>query len=85
MLSELNNRECIVRIDSNGILLPAFKAKTVDFTSYPRPQKNNTIQNKQINQETNVLKRKWKTSNPDLKRVLETSSQGRNNIGDENE
>ena len=85
ILSELNNRECIIRIDSNGILLPAFKAKTIDFTSYPRPQKNNTIQNKQINQETNVLKRKWKTSNPDLKRVLETSSQGRNNIGDENE
>ena len=36
ILSELNNRECIVRIDSKDVLLPAFKAKTLDFTSIPR-------------------------------------------------
>lgn len=36
ILSELNNRECIVRIDSKDILLPAFKAKTMDYMSIPR-------------------------------------------------
>lgn len=36
ILSELNNRECIVRIDSKDVLLPAFKARTLDYTSIPR-------------------------------------------------
>lgn len=36
ILTELNNRECIMRINSNGILLPAFKAKTMGFKSIPR-------------------------------------------------
>lgn len=35
-LSELQNRECVIRINSNGILLPAFKTKTTDFISIPR-------------------------------------------------
>lgn len=35
LLTELNNRECIVRISKNGIILPAFKAKTVNFTPMP--------------------------------------------------
>lgn len=48
LLTELNNRECIVRIDSNGILLPAFKANTLDYTSIPRIKRtmiNNNIEN----------------------------------------
>ena len=36
LLTELNNRELIVRIDKNGIILPAFKAATLDFNSIPR-------------------------------------------------
>ena len=35
MLTELNNRECIARVSKNGIMLPAFKAKTMNFTSNP--------------------------------------------------
>ena len=53
LLTELQNRECIVRIDSNGILLPAFKGTTLDYTNIPRNQKtvidyekNNSIINK---------------------------------------
>lgn len=38
-LTELNNRECIARVDSNGVLLPAFKASTLDFVSIPRKRK----------------------------------------------
>ena len=36
LLTELNVRECVARIDSNDKLLPAFKAKTLDFQSIPR-------------------------------------------------
>lgn len=43
MLTELNNRECIVRISKNGFPLPAFKAKTLDFTSFPRRHMNQIL------------------------------------------
>lgn len=36
LLTELNVRECIVRISSNDLLLPAFKASTSHFQSIPR-------------------------------------------------
>ena len=39
LLTELQTRECIVRIDSSGILLPAFKGTTLHFTSIPRVNK----------------------------------------------
>lgn len=35
-LAELKNRECVIRISSNETLLPACKAKTLDFKSIPR-------------------------------------------------
>ena len=40
LLTGLNNRECIVRINSNGSLLPAFKAYNLDYHSIPRVKKN---------------------------------------------
>ena len=56
LLTELNNRECIARIESNGILLPAFKGRTIDFKSIPRKEekkhiyKNTSLkENKKIN------------------------------------
>ncbi len=36
MLSMLNDRECVLRLTQNGILLPAMKARTVDFESIPK-------------------------------------------------
>ena len=36
VLSELKNRECIIRVSSKDTLLPACKAKTLDFKSIPR-------------------------------------------------
>ena len=46
MLTELNNRECIARIDENGILLPAFKGRTIDYISIPRIKKETPIESK---------------------------------------
>lgn len=39
LLSSLNNRECIVRVSNNDVLIPAFKASTINFTSIPRIKK----------------------------------------------
>ncbi len=41
LLTELPNRECIVRITNEGKLIPAFRCKTLDFT--PLPRKKNQI------------------------------------------
>lgn len=60
LLTELNNRELIARIENNDILLPAFKGKTIDFKEIPRVIKKSIInevkkevsQNKYINFKT---------------------------------
>ena len=36
LLTELNNRECIARIELNELLLPPFKGVTLDYTSILR-------------------------------------------------
>ena len=43
MLTELKNRECIVRVSSNGVPLPAFKAKTLEFVPFPRRRMNQIL------------------------------------------
>ena len=53
LLTEQNNRECIVRIEANNILLPAFKAKTNNFNSKPRLKKLKQIKQKRIVRKTN--------------------------------
>lgn len=79
VLTELNNRECIVRIDSNGILLPAFKATTLNYISVPRI-KNNT-QTKIANNNTPILFKensKFKIGNNiNLKDILISNSSSR--------
>lgn len=49
LLTELNNRECIVRIDKDGILLPAFKGKTLDYKSIPRVKRTITSTDNYLN------------------------------------
>ena len=71
MLTELNNRECILRIDSNDKLLPAFKASTISYESIPRIKKTNNLE------KNNVLKTDCKFTignNVNLKDVLLSSS-----------
>ena len=81
ILTELNNRECIVRVDSNGILLPAFKSRTLDYTSIPRIKSEIVDKN-----EANVNKKQDKKSNfkldsnVNLKDILITTSTKRGEI-----
>lgn len=71
MLTELNNRECILRIDSNDKLLPAFKASTISYESIPRIKKANKLE------KNNSLKTDCKFTignNINLKEILLSSS-----------
>ena len=71
MLTELNNRECILRIDSNDKLLPAFKASTISYEIIPRIKKANKLE------KNNVLKTDYKFTignNVNLKDILLSSS-----------
>lgn len=50
LLSELPNRECIVRISKEGKLIPAFRTRTLDFTAIPR-NKNQILTQKNVSLE----------------------------------
>ena len=81
LLTELQARECIVRIDSNGILLPAFKGKTIDYKSIPRVKRVTNINNKKdidINNNKNKTNSKFSiSSNVNLKDILISNSSSR--------
>ena len=79
LLTELQARECIVRIDANGILLPAFKGSTLDYVSIPRIETQDLDDNT-IN--TNNYSNKSKTNfslncNVSLKDILISNSSSR--------
>jgi len=78
LLTELNNRECVVRIDSNGVLLPAFKAITLDYQSIPRVKYD--IQNNDVLNNNNMKKEKSNFkigNNVNLKDILISNSSSR--------
>lgn len=80
LLTELNNRECIVRIDSNGVLLPAFKGITLDYKSVPRIKRTNINDNNSVNKDNNFNKAKSKfclNSDVSLKDILISNSTSR--------
>lgn len=55
MLSELNDRECVVRVGKNGRMLTSFKGQTLDFIPVPR-RKNEPSINKTPNNSINIKK-----------------------------
>lgn len=80
LLTELNNRECIVRIDSNGILLPAFKAITLNYKSIPRIKSDIKNSNTYINDRNNQKAKSQAfklNSNVSLKDILVSNSSSR--------
>lgn len=80
LLTELNNRECIVRIDSDGVLLPSFKGTTIDYKSLPRLHKQK--ENKIIKNNNNFIHNNdFKISeNINLKDILLTNSSSRKDV-----
>lgn len=82
ILTELNNRECIARISSNGILLPAFKSNTLDYISIPRIKKESIIKNKNTSN-SNQPKEKINfkiNNNINLKDILISNSTNRKGV-----
>ena len=76
LLSELKTRECVVRLSSNGNLLPAMKAKTLDFHSIPR--KKRFIEDFKEETRKNKPKSSFKlSSNVSLKEILKSTSTSR--------
>ena len=83
LLTELNNRECIVRIDSNGVLLPAFKGTTLDYRSIPRIKRTITSNSNNINNKDNSNKSKTNfslNSNVSLKDILISNSTSKKGV-----
>ena len=79
LLTELQARECIVRIDANGILLPAFKASTLNYTSIPRVERIE-LEDNNINTDNYSNKSKANFSlncNISLKDILISNSSSR--------
>lgn len=84
MLTQLDNRECIIRVSSNGIVHPAFKAKTLEFESIPRIKGNIKPEE---SSDKKVAKKKVDfkiDDNIDIKDILIKTSSGRK-IGELNE
>ena len=83
LLTELQTRECIVRIDKDGVLLPAFKGATLDYTSIPRVKKE--IINNSISIDSKEEKKESKTifslkSNISLKDILISNSTNKKGV-----
>lgn len=80
IITELQDRECLIRVNSNNILLPAIKCKTLFFKSIPRIK----TKNKQINKE-NKKESKFSNfssnTNIKLKDILISNSTSRKVVG----
>lgn len=77
LLTELNTRECIARIDYNGILLPAFKGTTLDYESVPQI-KNYAIKVDETNSNSKQRKCNFKIDDTiNLKDILILNSSSR--------
>lgn len=85
MFSELNDRECIVRIGKDGRMLTSFKGKTLDFI--PIPRKKNFSSKKIVTK--NKMQEKKKSFSIEtvntLKDIMTKNSSSRKRVNFENE
>ncbi len=86
ILIELANQECILRVSSNGTVLPAFKGKTLDFIAIPRQNKSQILNTNLIVKNENKFPKSKKKINfkidkaINLKDILNSQSTGRRKI-----
>ena len=85
LLTELPNRDCIVRITKNGVLIPAFRARTIDFKPIQK-NKNQILMKpdaKDDNRKNKLLKNigfKIGDNKLDIKKLMESQSTSRRKI-----
>lgn len=84
MLSELGNRECVIRTSRYGKIAPAFKARTLDAVSYPRKEDDEEVV---LENSKKVKERENKFSigrtNVNLKDLMKSQSTGRRKVANE--
>ena len=81
ILTDLKNRECILRINQSGTLLPAFKGTTNDFESVPRIIGEN--EDEKVSDANKLKSIKFNIGNVSMRSLLETSSSSRKDDFDE--
>lgn len=83
IITDLQDRECLVRINSNGYLLPVMKCKTLDFKSIPRLKREK--REKVIKEVTEKKKKTGFTmgNNISLNDILKVNSSSRKGVRDE--
>ena len=86
LLTEIPNRDCIVRISKDGVLIPAFRARTLNFKSIPK-NKNQILM--KIDEKKDVRRNRILNSigfkigndnNFDIKKLMESQSTSRRKI-----
>jgi len=86
MLSNLNDRECIVRIGKNGRMLTSFKARTLDFVPIPVLRKNKINFKKDAGKDKPKEKKTFSIStSTNLKEMMQEQSASRRRVNLENE
>ena len=85
LLTELNDRECIVRIAKDGRMLSSFKGRTLDFTAVPR--KKSGYVSKTFKQKVDIIKDKIFNidTSTSLKNLMKKNSSSRKKVNFENE
>ena len=81
ILTDLKNRECILRINQSGTLLPAFKGTTNDFESVPRIIGEN--EDEKVSDANKLKSIKFNIGNVSMRSLLEASSSSRKDDFDE--
>lgn len=79
LITGLQDRECLVRVNANGVLLPVMKCRTLDFKSVPRVVKNkeNLIVEKSNSVNFSKFKKFDMTSRSNMSDILKSSSTSR--------
>ncbi len=85
ILTELNDRECVVRIGKDGKMLPSFKARTINFESVPRKKINYTKKEEAKNKIQEIKKVFSIESQSTLKEITQKTSSSRKKVNFENE
>lgn len=86
ILTELEDRECIIRVGKDGKLYSAFKGKTADFVAVPR-RKKSIIQNNTASQKNNegINKKPFSIeTKSNLKDIMKRQSASRRKVSLEN-
>lgn len=81
IITNLQNRECLVRVSSNGILLPAVKGMTLDFKSIPRVRRESCAKQNNLGPSEKINVKKFDTNiNINLRDILIANSSSRKEL-----